>query len=106
MTVPIPPDAVQIAAVRGILARFDWEHDDRQYALEEIDRIVTGGQDPAQLATLTQVIADAIEYRTPGADCTACDDDDDALCADHAADLDRTDAYLVLAAEFGIELGQ
>lgn len=27
--------------IRAILAAFDWERDDRQYALEEIARIVT-----------------------------------------------------------------
>ena len=32
----------QLAEVRAVLAAFDWEHDDRQYALEKIDRIVTG----------------------------------------------------------------
>jgi hypothetical protein len=34
--------AGKLAAVRAVLARFDWEHDDRQYALEEIDRIAGG----------------------------------------------------------------
>jgi hypothetical protein len=33
----------QLAEVRAVLAAFDWEHDDRQYALEAIERIVTGG---------------------------------------------------------------
>jgi len=32
----------RLAAVRAILAAFDREHDDRQYALEAIERIVTG----------------------------------------------------------------
>jgi hypothetical protein len=36
--------ARQLAEVRALLAAFDWEHDDRQYALEAIERIVTGGQ--------------------------------------------------------------
>jgi hypothetical protein len=36
-------DSVKLAAVRDVLAAFDWECDDRQYALEEIDRIVMGG---------------------------------------------------------------
>jgi hypothetical protein len=36
--------AGQLAAIRAVLARFDWERDDRQYALEEIDRIA-GGDD-------------------------------------------------------------
>jgi hypothetical protein len=34
----------QLAEVRAVLAAFDWEFDDRQYALERIERIVTGGE--------------------------------------------------------------
>jgi ADP-ribose pyrophosphatase len=34
--------AAKLDAVRGVLSAFDWERDDRQYALEEIERIVTG----------------------------------------------------------------
>jgi 8-oxo-dGTP pyrophosphatase MutT (NUDIX family) len=34
--------AAKLDAVRGVLSAFDWEHDDRQHALEEIERIVTG----------------------------------------------------------------
>jgi hypothetical protein len=34
--------AATLARVRRVLAEFDWERDDRQLALEEIDRIVTG----------------------------------------------------------------
>ncbi len=49
-------------------------------------------------------LADAITHRTPAADCTACDDHPAGLCGDHAADLDRTDDYLHLAAELGIEV--
>jgi len=30
--------------IRVVLAKFDWEHDDRQFALEAIERIVDGGQ--------------------------------------------------------------
>lgn len=37
------PDPGQLAAVRAVLDAFDWERDDRQYALEKIERIVTGG---------------------------------------------------------------
>ena len=37
-------DTRRLAAIRAVLARFDWEHDDRQLALEEIDRIAGGGQ--------------------------------------------------------------
>jgi hypothetical protein len=34
----------QLAEIRAVLAGFDWEFDDRQLALEEIERIVTGDQ--------------------------------------------------------------
>ena len=37
-------DTRRLGAIRGLLARFDWEHDDRQYALEAIERIADGGQ--------------------------------------------------------------
>ena len=40
-------DARRLAEVRDLLARFDWELDDRQYALEAIDRIV-GSDDEDQ----------------------------------------------------------
>ena len=38
-------DAGKLAAIRAVLARFDWERDDRQYALEEIESIVGGDHD-------------------------------------------------------------
>ena len=34
--------AATLDQVRRVLAAFDWEHDDRQLALEEIDAIVNG----------------------------------------------------------------
>ena len=36
-------DTRRLDAIRGLLARFDWEHDDRQLALEAIERIADGG---------------------------------------------------------------
>jgi hypothetical protein len=36
---PDPGDAGKLAAIRDVLAHFDWSHHDRQLALEEIDRI-------------------------------------------------------------------
>ena len=36
-------DTGRLGEIRDLLARFDWEHDDRQYALETIERIVTDG---------------------------------------------------------------
>ncbi len=37
-------DRRRLGEIRGVLAGFDWEHDDRQYALEQIERIAEGGQ--------------------------------------------------------------
>lgn len=39
-----PAAAVQMAEIRLVLEAFDWETDDRQYALEQIDQIANGGQ--------------------------------------------------------------
>jgi hypothetical protein len=36
-------DAGKLAEIRAVLAAFDWEFDDRQYALERIDEIASGG---------------------------------------------------------------
>ena len=45
---PAPGDAAEdtrrLDAIRGVLDRFDWQVDDRQYALEAIERIANGGQ--------------------------------------------------------------
>ena len=59
---------------------------------------------PQQLVVLGQALTDAIEYRTPGADCADCDASAAGLCEDHAADLDKTDGYLALAHDLGIEV--
>src|SRR5207247_1387990 len=37
-------DTRRLDRIRVVLAEFDWEHDDRQFALEAIERIVEGGQ--------------------------------------------------------------
>ena len=37
-------DSRRLDRIRVVLARFDWEHDDRQLALEAIERIVDGGR--------------------------------------------------------------
>lgn len=39
---PADPAAGQLAQIRLVLDAFDWEHDDRQYALEQIDDILRG----------------------------------------------------------------
>ena len=38
-------DTRRLNKIREVLQRFDWEFDDRQYALEAIERIVDGGGD-------------------------------------------------------------
>ena len=38
-----PAAAAQLAEIRLVLEAFDWETDDRQYALEQIVEIVNGG---------------------------------------------------------------
>ena len=40
-------DARRLCEIRAVLAGFDWEHDDRQFALEAIDRIAGGNEDQA-----------------------------------------------------------
>jgi hypothetical protein len=37
------PATVQLAQIRAIFDTFDWQTDDRQYALEQIEDIVMGG---------------------------------------------------------------
>lgn len=37
-------DTQRLAEIRAILGNFDWERDDRQYALEQIEMIAEGGQ--------------------------------------------------------------
>jgi hypothetical protein len=37
-------DTRRLDAIRDVLARFDWERDDRQFALEAIERILEGGR--------------------------------------------------------------
>ncbi|HLI36611.1 MAG TPA: hypothetical protein VKV80_04625 [Streptosporangiaceae bacterium] len=39
-----PAAAAQVAEIRLVPGAFDWETDDRQYALEQIDDIVNRGQ--------------------------------------------------------------
>jgi hypothetical protein len=43
----VAEDTRRLDAIRGLLARFDWEHGDRQLALEAIDRIAGGDEDQA-----------------------------------------------------------
>ena len=43
LDVPVAGTAEQLGEIRLVLEAFDWETDDRQYALEQIDQIVSGG---------------------------------------------------------------
>jgi hypothetical protein len=61
------------------------------------------GLSPAGLDTLRQALADAIQYRDPSGACADCEVHPAGLCEDHGADLDRTDTYLALARQLGIE---
>ena len=38
------PAATQLAEIRAVFDVFDWATDDRQYALEQIEQIVSGGE--------------------------------------------------------------
>ena len=58
----------------------------------------------AQLATLGQALADAVEWRQPAGVCHDCDAEYGGLCYDHAGDEERADAYLALARALGIEV--
>jgi hypothetical protein len=117
LAIDAEPEPGKLAAIRQVLADFDWERDDRQYALERIDQIagasraasgpeLGGGAyiSPADLPVLGHALADATTYRDPAGVCPDCDKHPAALCADHAEDLNRTDAYLALARELGIEV--
>ena len=57
-----------------------------------------------QAGVLAMALSDAIAYRLPDGDCGDCDMHPAGLCGEHAADLDRRDDYLHLAAELGIEV--
>jgi hypothetical protein len=58
---------------------------------------------PQQHELLRQALADAVYYRDPPAQCTACEALG-GLCAGCAAGLDRARAYLALGRELGLEL--
>jgi hypothetical protein len=70
------PEPGKLAAIRGVLDAFDWERDDRQYALERIEQIAEGSRTasgidpggsavltPADLLTVLSALADAAVYR-------------------------------------------
>jgi hypothetical protein len=59
-----------------------------------------------QRGILRQALTDAIAYRDPSGICPDCDVHPAGLCSDHAEDLDKTDAYLALARQLGLEMEQ
>ena len=98
-----------VSEVRAVLAAFDWEQDDRQYALEKIERILLAGPAPAvtltagQLATVLDALADAEEYRRKEAAqwCADCESSPAEACGQHLDDLDAAQAYEALGAGLG-----
>jgi hypothetical protein len=67
LSTPNPDDSAKLAAVRDVLSNFDWESDDRQYALEAIDLIVTAAADTRADDTRAAFIAglrDLADYLT------------------------------------------
>ena len=65
--------------------------------------------DGGQLEILASALGDAIDYRdlrVNGGQCADCEAHPAALCDDHAADVNRADAYIVLGRELGIEPGR
>jgi hypothetical protein len=113
------PEPVRLAAIRALLQAFDWERDDRQYALERIERIATGeltasGFELAGGAYLTAAdtrtalgaLADAVEFleHRAGQSCPDCEASPVELCGDHAADLEAAGAYRALTRVLGAGL--
>lgn len=70
------------------------------------------GRAPASTVVLTasqserfaDMLADAVAYRELTDQCGDCAASPSALCWDCACDLDRIEAYVVLARELGIEV--
>ena len=67
--------------------------------------VLAGNYDltPAQVATVLAAVADAVAYRTAGADarCEDCMAHPAGCCDRHADDLDQAGAYRQLARELG-----
>jgi hypothetical protein len=57
---------------------------------------------PEQREVLRQALEDAVYYRDPPVECSACDALD-GLCDSCAAELARARAYLALGRELGLE---
>jgi hypothetical protein len=99
--------SAQLSAIRAVLGRFDWERDDRQLALEAIERIASApgaALSAEQLAVLGHALGDTIAWATNDDFCHVCEAAPAGVCPDHQAELDQRDAYIKLARELGIEV--
>jgi transcriptional regulator with XRE-family HTH domain len=76
---------------------------DQQHRALGAEQIAAGSR-PAHGEVLGQALADAIAYRDPTGICPDCDTHPAGLCEAHAGDLDKTDAYIELGRQLGIEL--
>ena len=108
LAMPPEPEPGKLAAIRAVVAAFDWEFDDRQLALEHIERIAEGQDDAAaltaaQLPTVLAALDDAATFRTERASayCYACSGHPAGACEEHVDDLDQADAYRQLATTLG-----
>lgn len=109
------PEGGKLAAIRAVLAEFDWETDDRQYALERIDQIATGtrvesGPEPgggaylvpADLVTALAALDQAADRkRARAAGCPDCMAHPADLCDGCDRNLAQAVAYDALAAKLG-----
>ena len=59
---------------------------------------------PEQREVLRQALADAVYYRDPPVQCTACAAQVGGLCAGCAAGLTRARAYLALGRDLGLDV--
>jgi hypothetical protein len=56
----------------------------------------------AQRVLLAEAIEDAVTYRLPDGDCTACKTAPDR-CGDHAGDFRKAVSFRILAADLGLD---
>lgn len=92
----------------GQQPRPDWMAWAQRLAWALTDVLTEAGKASAltaeHLVTIGQALADAATYRDPSGACPDCEAHPAGLCEDHAADFDKTDAYLQLAKALGIEV--
>jgi hypothetical protein len=111
---PAEREGGKLTAIRGVLDAFDWERDDRQYALERIEQIAAGsrtasGIEPGgsahisalDLRTVLSALDVAADAKRDAADvCGDCDArPDGALCATCEWRLAQAEEYDALAGQ-------